>query len=65
MSRPPRTLVVDTAHLGVREVTLHCRALEVRHLGGRLGHVEVAVPVRTRDGQQVLQGGRSEMRGEI
>ena len=65
MSRPSRTLVVDTAHLGVREVTLHCRALEVRHLGGRLGHMEVAVPVRTRDGQQVLQGGRSEMRGEI
>ena len=62
MSRAPGTLVVDTADLRVREVALHCGALEVGHLGGRLGHVEVAVPVRPSDGQQVLQGRRSEMR---
>ena len=62
MSCAPRTLVVDTAHLGVRIVALHCRALEVGHCRGRLGHVEAAVPVRTSDGQEVLQSGRSEMR---
>ena len=62
VGRPSGTLVVDTADLRVREMSLLCRALEVRHRGGRLGHVEVAVPVSTSDGQQVFQGGRSEMR---
>ena len=62
MSRAPGTLVVDSADFGVREEALHCRALEVGHARGRLGHVEVAVPVRPSDGQEVLQGGGSEMR---
>ena len=51
----PRALVVDVAGLGVGVVALHRRAREVRGLRGRLGHVEVGVPVLAGDGQQVLQ----------
>ena len=59
--RAPSTLVVQSAHCRVREVTLHRRALEVRHHRGGLGHVQTAVPVSPGYGQQVVQGRGSAM----
>ena len=52
----PRALVIDVAHLGVRVVALGSRTREVGGCGGRLGDVEVGVPVWASNVQQVLQG---------
>ena len=60
-------LVVDVADLGVGVVTLRSGTGEVRGCGGRLGDMEVGVPVWTSNAQQVLKGRGSRKRidGEL
>ena len=55
MGHTPGTLVIDVTSLGVRIMTLHCGASEVRGLGRGLGHMELGVPVLACDGEQILQ----------
>ena len=59
---PLGALVVNVTGLRVTEMTLGRRTLEVGHGGGRLGDVEVTVPVSTGYGQEILECRRSEMR---
>ena len=61
VSCPLGTLVVHLAGVGITEMTLWGRTLEVGHFRGRLGDVKVAVPVSSGYGQEIFQSRRSEM----